>query len=93
MCPGDKARGVENVQTPPVSVNDPNLKQTIRCSIFLPDRPLFMPVLENQMLEKGLFGEEILGSFSVPIEDIMHATSKRFSKFRLKGNDAKTLTA
>lgn len=39
-----------------------------------------MPVLENQMLEDGLFGEETLGNFAVPIDELFAAEKKKYDK-------------
>lgn len=46
-----------------------------------------MPVLEIQLLEDSLFGEETLGNFAVPIDELFASEKKKYDKYRLKGNN------
>ena len=77
MLPPEKAKAIANIKTTPIDTGaNPNINTTVTFTMNLPSGSLYCPKLSCDVYDyifKGL-SQPLLGTFSIPIGDIIEET-------------------
>ncbi len=82
LLPPEKAKAIQNVQTNPQDTgSNPNINTTVSFIMHLPSSSLFCPRLSCDVYDMVFKGwiQPLLGTFSIPIGDILEETKKNQS--------------